>query len=119
MRPRIFAAFVITAAVSGCAPGPPALPYLTIGEYAGECGFSWNDAAIRLDMLPRLAEEWEGSTDVLMVFRFDPVPAACVAQAEQAYRSLGFRRVYVVGMAKPEPGDPPLLPPRSAGKVWG
>jgi hypothetical protein len=93
-----------------CAPRPPDVPYLTVGIYSGECGYDWNGAAAHLKDVPRLAKRWDGPREMLMVFRFEPVPEACVDKARAVYRGLGFRRVYIVTMPMPKRGDPPLVP---------
>jgi hypothetical protein len=99
--------------VSGCSPKPPVLPYLTVGAYAyfpNGCGYDWNGRSVALSDVPRLAREWDGPREVLMVFRFEPVPARCFNGARAIYRALGFTRVYIVSMPQPQIGDPPLLP---------
>lgn len=96
--------------LTGCAPQPPLLPFITVGEYAGRCGYDWNDGAIELASIPKAAVDWSGSRDVLMVFKFEPSSEACFQAARKIYRSLGFQRVYVVRMHYPKSGDPPLVP---------
>ena len=93
-----------------CAPKPPVLPYLTIGEYSWGCGYDWNGAGVELSSVPELSRRWEGPRDVLIVFHFDPVPTTCVEQAGKLIPTLGFSRVYEVSVRKPRPGDPPLIP---------
>ncbi len=107
---RLALASALGIVLPACAPAPPDVPYLTIGTYSGECGYDWNGAAAHLKDLPELAARWDKPREMLMVFRFEPVPEACVEKARSVYRSLGFRRVYIVTMPKPQQGDPPLVP---------
>jgi hypothetical protein len=96
--------------LAGCAPQPPLLPFITVGEYSGRCGYDWNDRGVELASIPKAAMDWSGSRDVLMVFRFEPSSEACFKAARKMYRSLGFRRIYIVKMGYPKTGDPPLVP---------
>ena len=109
MKTIVLAALASLAA-SACARPDPVLPYLAIGEYDGRCGYDWNEAGVELDMVPRLARDWDGKRDVLMVFHLEPVSAQCIEAAQAVIRSLGFQRTYVVTTDRPESGGPPLLP---------
>jgi hypothetical protein len=110
---RALPPLLILSVLAGCLPAPPRLPFITVAQskYSPDgCGYDWNDMAVDLETIPRLAKEWKGPREVLMVFRLGPVPETCVARVRAIYRSLGFARVYVVSVPKPRPGDPPLMP---------
>ncbi len=108
-------ALLATCITGGCRPKPPALPYLTVGEYDPSifpegCGYDWNGAGTELSDLSIAAKQWTRSHDVLMVFEFKGTSPKCLSAARAVYRRLGFSRIYVVSVAKPKLTDPPLIP---------
>jgi hypothetical protein len=117
MMRRAFA-LPLLLALAGCewldfmSPTPPAVAYMTVGTYSWGCGYDWNGAATDIKDAPRLAREWEGGKAAAILFRFDPVPDECVRPAHAALKQAGFARVWTISTAKPDLGDPPLLPQR-------